>query len=537
MKYQGLSKFPTTSLDKLCFTPCSVRDIVQDLKNSSEVSSKCEDQCSLLTDSQAPSSGLDSPMSISSGSSAPSLASSTLSPVDSAMINPFPSLASSFSGSREAREGYMDLEGEATVDGALGFNFSRISRMSRQDSSDQLEDSLTDSGVQSSASSTHPLPSLPPQDASSSSQPCTPDSLFSPTSSLPQASISPVTPSITSPCYSCCSSTGQLSPMSLDNSNSNSPLCSPSKSSSSSFSPTSPLTSPVSCLHSVISSTPSNLASHAYCSSPSTTMTYSSNASLTSPVASSSSSSTSTKVVFRKERGKRMVLARPNSIAFSSYPNCGLVSPGSGSSVLSNSTNGGQIADPMTSSQDDTSEELMSVVSNKRLRSHLSPETQARIGRTSWGAYSEKEVYRQITQAMESAMVRTQAYVPKHLDRIDHLSSNAARKARSLDDIMDSNDCNSDVRNFHTNNSTSSMTMNENSLNSRVASGSGDGSRPTANYRASYSPEKNVPVSMLFEQYHCGIRGGPESYQSNSSLSSAGSHSSIHSSLEIIQVS
>lgn len=199
-----------------------------------------------------------------------------------------------------------------------------------------------------------------------------------------------------------------------------------------------------------------------------------------SPVSSSGSSSSGTitsptstcKVVRRSHeyRAKRP-MERPNSIAFSKYPTFDLGSdcqdsPSSGSST----------------SQDDASE--MYILQNGKRSKHS--DTKLRIGH-----FSEKEVYKQISAAMESAMLRTKVY-------------EANRKARSLDDMLASDEPDSP-------NHCSPF----NRLPSHCMMGNDRFSSP------------------IFD----GCRTLSDPYQSNSSISSSGSHNSLQGSLEIIQVS
>lgn len=199
-----------------------------------------------------------------------------------------------------------------------------------------------------------------------------------------------------------------------------------------------------------------------------------------SPVSSSGSSSTGTitsptstcKVVRRSHENRtKRPMERPNSIAFSKYPTFDLGSdcqdsPSSGSST----------------SQDDASE--MYILQNGKRSKHS--DTKLRIGH-----FSEKEVYKQISAAMESAMLRTKVY-------------EANRKARSLDDILTSDEPNSPNH---------------------------------------CSPFNRLPSHCMLgndrfsSPIYDGCRTSSDPYQSNSSISSSGSHSSLQGSLEIIQVS
>jgi hypothetical protein len=213
-------------------------------------------------------------------------------------------------------------------------------------------------------------------------------------------------------------------------------------------------------------------------------------ASTTLPPSSMAASTMATtgKVKLRsKDRGKRNDI-RPNSIAFSSYPNFDLAadsSSGSPSKCVTSSTK---------TFHDDSSEAYLS---HKRLRPNggcSSEPTSERKFR--WGRYSEREVYRQITEAMEHHL-QSQAY-------------EASRKARSLDDILGGGSSNSST----------------NSSECQFCS-----------VLSSVSRRCGLPVSL--DQYNgCRCGGGTsEPYQSNSSISSGGSHSSLHGSMEIIQVS
>lgn len=159
-------------------------------------------------------------------------------------------------------------------------------------------------------------------------------------------------------------------------------------------------------------------------------------------------------------RAKRP-MERPNSIAFSKYPTFDLGSdcqdsPGSGSST----------------SQDDTADTYI-LQSGKRSK-HCD-------SKLSINHFTEKEIYKQISAAMESAMLRTKVY-------------EASRKARSMDDILSS-----------------------------------DGQ---------HSPNHCSPFSRLpSHRIMDGCRAPSDPYQSNSSISSSSSHNSLQGSLEIIQVS
>ncbi|XP_045196398.2 uncharacterized protein LOC123551487 isoform X2 [Mercenaria mercenaria] len=137
-----------------------------------------------------------------------------------------------------------------------------------------------------------------------------------------------------------------------------------------------------------------------------------------SSINSSSSSSVSsptnnqTKVVVKKREGRaKRPMVRPNSIAFSTYPTFDL---GSDCQDSPNSASS-------SASQDDTSE-LYTQNGKKSKPSEYMTDVRFRLGR-----YSEREVYRQITAAMEAAMMKSQSF-------------DASRKSRSLDDILSSED-------------------------------------------------------------------------------------------------
>lgn len=418
---ESFKELPITSLDKLSFTPCYTRDIVQELKKQDAARLASEDL------SQLRSSALDSPMSISSGSSAPSISSSIVSPVDYTATNLFPS---------EAKTQTESLTAFPFLPSEIHFSADPV-----------------DLGALSKFSSTQG----------------TPDSVLSP--SLPQATIAPTLPTSTPHYYTSTSSIEPLSPMSLCESSCSSLQWS-SKRNSISSPIQSSISSPMSSLSSPIVSSPSFSP---LVTSPTTSATY---------LASTSGVS---KIV-RREKSKR-VTDRPNSIAFSSYPTCDLV-PSAPDSSPSNP--GGQ------ASQDDASEAYMSV-SGKRSRLSVNSESHVPQGRTSWGGYSEREVYkkyRQITAAMENAMLQTQVFSPG--SSLLNPGSVSARKARSLDDFLDNN--------------LEEVDMMQHPRGRHHWSG----------YRDEH----------LMEQYHCGIASEP--YHSSSSLSSNGSRGS---SMEIIQVS
>ena len=210
--------------------------------------------------------------------------------------------------------------------------------------------------------------------------------------------------------------------------------------------------------------------------SPSSTSSSSTSSSaVTSPM-----SAGTTKVILRsRENRAKRPLVRPNSIAFSTYPTFDLgsdcqESPGSSSST----------------SQDDTSEAYLMHNSKKSKPSETG-------GRWHYGRYSERHVYKQIAAAMESAMVRT------------HVFENS-RKSRSLDDILTSEEDPSE-------------------LDCPCS--------PLDKLSQRCRPSADIYSTGIFENLSYRIRGSADSYQSSSSISSSGSHSSLHGSLEIIQVS
>ena len=186
--------------------------------------------------------------------------------------------------------------------------------------------------------------------------------------------------------------------------------------------------------------------------------------------------------VRKRERKPNRTNVRPNSIAFSKYPTFDL---GSDCQDSPNSSGSG-------TSQDDASD--MYIQNGKKSKpSDGIPDIRFRLGR-----YCEREVYMQITAAMESAMMKSQAF-------------EATRKSRSLDDILSSED-------------DSSSPNCECSHFDRVL-------RHCALTRDRYS----APAA-LFESLACR-RGSSDPYNSNSSLSSGGSRTSLHGSRELIQVS
>ncbi|XP_033741301.1 platelet binding protein GspB-like isoform X2 [Pecten maximus] len=242
---------------------------------------------------------------------------------------------------------------------------------------------------------------------------------------------------------------------------------SPSLSPSSSMSPSLPVTTSIS-VSSVGSSNAMDIGSPL--SSPM----------VVSSTVSSSTSATSTSKVMLRSKGNRAKksLVRPASIAFSTYPTCDLgsdcqESPSSGSNT----------------SQDDASDMYM-VQNGKRSKPSVDSDC---ASRSHYGRYSEREVYKQITAAMESAMFRTQVY-------------EASRKTRSMDDILNGEQ--------------------ELSESDCVCTPFGKIPRRCADRMSS---------TGLFENLPCRCRGGQDIYQSNSSISSSGSHSSLHGSLELIQ--
>ena len=191
------------------------------------------------------------------------------------------------------------------------------------------------------------------------------------------------------------------------------------------------------------------------------------------------------KVVVRKREGRaKRTLVRPNSIAFSSYPTFDL---GSDCQESPNSSSS-------AASQDDSSETYIQNGKKSKPSEYMS-DVRFRLGR-----YSEREVYRQITAAMETAMLKSQAF-------------EASRKSRSLDDILSSED-------------DSSAPNCESSMFDRVL-------RHCAMRR-----DRCISSPLLLEKLACGTgHSSGDPYHSNSSLSSTGSHTSLHGSVELIQVS
>ena len=200
---------------------------------------------------------------------------------------------------------------------------------------------------------------------------------------------------------------------------------------------------------------------------------------------SSPASNSPAKVKLRNKDRSKASYVRPNSIAFSSYPTFEF--------------DPGLQTTPEKTSRDDSSEAYMAR-SSKKLRPNgdgvSSEPTSERKYR--WGRYSEREVYRQITRAMEHHL-QSQAY-------------EASKKARSLDDILTSGleDASS---------SSSSSACQYCAVLSRLSRRCGS----------------TVAVDQLSPCRCGGVTAEP--YQSNSSISSGGSHSSLHGSMEIIQVS
>ena len=193
-----------------------------------------------------------------------------------------------------------------------------------------------------------------------------------------------------------------------------------------------------------------------------------------------------TKVVLRSRDKSKRSTVRPNSIAFSTYPSFDLASESTSSTPTSS---------PSHTSHDDASEAYLSH-SSKKLRPNGVSSEPSSERKFRWGRYSEREVYRQITAAMENAMLRTQVY-------------EASRKARSLDDILSSGPDDSSM-----------SSMCQCSVFSQVSRRCG------------------IPVGLdHFSPQQCRCGATTEPYQSNSSISSGGSHSSLHGSMEIIQVS
>ncbi|XP_060083943.1 uncharacterized protein LOC132563208 [Ylistrum balloti] len=200
---------------------------------------------------------------------------------------------------------------------------------------------------------------------------------------------------------------------------------------------------------------------------------------VSSTISSSTTASSTSKVMLRSKGNRaKKSLVRPASIAFSTYPTCDLgsdcqESPSSGSNT----------------SQDDASDMYM-VQNGKRSKPSVDSDCATR---SHYGRYSERDVYKQITAAMESAMFRTQVY-------------EASRKTRSMDDIL---------------NGDQDLTESD-----CICTPFGKIPRRCADRMSS---------TGLFENLPCRCRGGQDIYQSNSSISSSGSHSSLHGSLELIQ--
>lgn len=206
----------------------------------------------------------------------------------------------------------------------------------------------------------------------------------------------------------------------------------------------------------------------------------------TASATSATSMGTTTKVVLRSRDKSKRSTVRPNSIAFSTYPSFDLASENTASTPTSS---------PSHTSHDDASEAYLSH-SSKKLRPNGVSSEPSSERKFRWGRYSEREVYRQITAAMENAMLRTQVY-------------EASRKARSLDDILSGGSEDSNM-----------SSMCQCSVFSQVSRRCG------------------IPVGLdRFSPQQCRCGATTEPYQSNSSISSGGSHSSLHGSMEIIQVS
>lgn len=199
--------------------------------------------------------------------------------------------------------------------------------------------------------------------------------------------------------------------------------------------------------------------------------------------ASSPTSASQQKTVVRKREGRgKRTMVRPNSIAFSTYPTFDLGSDCQNSPHSSSSS----------TSQDDTSE-LYSQNGKKSKPSEYMSDVRFRLGR-----YSEREVYRQITAAMEAAMMKSQSF-------------EANRKSRSLDDILSSEEEKSapNCEWSHFDRVLRHCGINRNRFTS-----------------PSHRLEKIACCSDLGDICH-----------SNSSLSSTSSHTSLHSSMELIPVS
>lgn len=199
--------------------------------------------------------------------------------------------------------------------------------------------------------------------------------------------------------------------------------------------------------------------------------------------ASSPTSGSQQKVVVRKREGRgKRTSVRPNSIAFSTYPTFDLGSDCQNSPHSSSSS----------TSQDDSSE-LYSQNGKKSKQSEYMSDVRFRLGR-----YSEREVYRQISAAMEAAMMKSQSF-------------EASRKSRSLDDILSPDD-------------EKSAPNCEWSHFDRVLR------------RCRISCERFSSPTHRLDKIACGSELG-DICHSNSSLSSTSSHTSLHSSMELIQVS
>ncbi|KAL3883629.1 hypothetical protein ACJMK2_029872 [Sinanodonta woodiana] len=228
--------------------------------------------------------------------------------------------------------------------------------------------------------------------------------------------------------------------------------------------------------------------------SPMTPLSITSTSSISSYNSSLASPTTvgTSKVKFRSREGRvRRTIVRPNSIAFSTYPTFDL------GSDCQDSPNSGSSA-----SQDDTSETYMLQNGKKSKQSGCMGDIKFRVGK-----YSEREIYRQITSAMETAMLKTQAY-------------EASRKSRSLDDMLNSDE-------------------------------EGTGSSFVHYPFSKFFQQCGMAADQFSPALGCNFQGSTDPYQSTSSISSNGSHSSIHGShsslhgshnslhgsLEVIQVS
>ena len=204
-----------------------------------------------------------------------------------------------------------------------------------------------------------------------------------------------------------------------------------------------------------------------------------SNSSASSPTSASQQKPTTVRK--REGRGKR-TMVRPNSIAFSTYPTFDIGSDCNNSPHSSSSS----------TSQDDTSD-LYSQNGKKSKPSEYMSDVRFRLGR-----YSEREVYRQITAAMEAAMMKSQSF-------------EASRKSRSLDDILSSEE-------------EKSAPNCEWSHFDRVLR------------RCGINRDRFTSPPHRLDKLACGSDLS-DICHSNSSLSSTSSHTSLHSSMELIPVS